>query len=157
MLLLNHDKRIGLIMSDEFLGTSYHQIDSKNRIRIPSRFKLEGQELVFALGRNNRILIYSQKGFKELSEKVRAVSRLSDSRQEKAVSLFFGTSVKMEGDAQGRIILPATYMKYAKITGDIVLCGVNDHIELWAKEVHEGFFGEITPELIDEMLTSLNI
>lgn len=140
----------------EFTGTYEHQIDSKNRIRFPSKFKLDGLELVFTLGQDNRIFVYPKSEFDIIADNIRSKVKLTDKEGQKAQTFYFSTSVTLEGDAQGRMILPPLHKKYAHIDKDIVFCGVNNRIEIWSKEAHDKYF-ESCIENFDSIFEKLGI
>ncbi len=124
----------------ELTGTFEHQIDSKNRIRIPNKLKGDNEPLYFTLGTLNRIFVYTESEFNAISEKINATAKLTDAQAQKAVTFFFSTTEKLEGDAQGRMILPPLHKKYAKIDRDVVICGAGNRIEIWSKDNYEKYF-----------------
>ena len=44
----------------------------------------------------------------------------------------FGGAAEVELDRQGRVVLPAYLREYAALTGDVVILGARDHVEIWA-------------------------
>ena len=44
---------------------------------------------------------------------------------------FFASTVDDELDKQGRVGIPAALMEHAKLERDVVVAGVNDHLEIW--------------------------
>jgi MraZ protein len=44
---------------------------------------------------------------------------------------FFAGASEAEPDKQGRVMLPATLAKNAEIGREVVVAGVNDHLEIW--------------------------
>lgn len=123
-------------------GEYSHQMDTKNRIRIPNKLKGEERKLFFAKGPNNRIYVYYEESFRELVRKMEENTKLSDDRQRKAVSIFLKSAFSVEGDGQGRMILPTKLKEYAKIDKELVICGAGDHIDIWAKEVYDEYFAD---------------
>lgn len=140
----------------EFTGTFEHQIDSKNRIRIPNKLKGDEEGLYFTLGTLNRIFVYTKSEFDAISEKVRSSVKLTDKEGQKAQTFFFSTSVYLEGDAQGRMILPALHKKFAKIDKDVVFCGACNRIEIWSKESYDEYFDNCI-ENFDSIFEKLGI
>jgi MraZ protein len=53
--------------------------------------------------------------------------------------LFLGSVAKVKLDRQGRLAVPAHLREYAGIDREAVLLGVEDHLELWSKEVWRDF------------------
>ena len=45
--------------------------------------------------------------------------------------LFFGHAAEVELDKAGRFLLPENLRGYAGLTRDVMITGVDDHIEIW--------------------------
>lgn len=123
-------------------GEYSHQMDTKNRIRIPNKLKGDEKKLFFAKGPNNRIYVYNEAAFEGLIKKIEENTKLSDADQRKAVSIFLKSAFPVEGDGQGRMILPLRLKEYAKIDKDLMICGAGDHVDIWAKEVYDEYFAD---------------
>ena len=52
---------------------------------------------------------------------------------------------QVEPDSQGRIRIPERLLKFAGVKQDVVLLGVNDHVELWDVARWEAFLSEHGP------------
>ena len=120
-----------------FKGVFEHQLDDKNRLRIPSRFRKEltgehGEKTYsFFRGMNNCICVMADEDLDD------TISELADegiSESNPASALFFGSIFSAEEDAQGRVVLPATLKKMAGITKDIVTLGRGKRLEIWSAE-----------------------
>lgn len=121
-------------------GEYAHQLDAKNRIRIPNKLKGETGKLIFSKGPDKRIFVYTEEAFLELGKKISENTKLSDDRQRKALSVFYKSAFPVEADGQGRMILPTVLKDFAKIDRDLVICGAGNHIELWSKEVYDEYY-----------------
>ncbi|MCX5715761.1 MAG: cell division/cell wall cluster transcriptional repressor MraZ, partial [Candidatus Omnitrophica bacterium] len=71
--------------------------------------------------------------------------------------LFFSGTSELEIDKQGRILIPKYLKDYAGIKRDLVVIGVSNRIEIWAKEtwqeyykIQQGSFEEISEKLITD-------
>ena len=54
--------------------------------------------------------------------------------------LYFSGAVEVVADKQGRILLP-TYLKdFAGIKKDVVIIGVSNRVEIWAKDQWQEFY-----------------
>lgn len=123
------------------VGEYEHQMDTKNRIRIPS--KLAGEEKGFYLTRGIDtpcILAYYDEAFATLTNKILSQTMLCDSESSMANRIFAKNAIWLDCDAQGRMILPPKFKAYAKIDRDIVICGAGDHIEIWARDEYDRFY-----------------
>ena len=47
---------------------------------------------------------------------------------------FLAGAIDAELDKQGRILLPATLLKHARIEKDAVIAGVGNRVEIWNKD-----------------------
>ena len=137
-------------------GEYSHQMDTKNRIRIPNKLKGEEKALFFAKGPNSCIYVYYEEAFQELCRKIEENNKLTDERQRKAVRIFEKSAFHIEGDGQGRMVLPGLLKEHAKIDRELVICGAGTHIEIWAKEVYDKYF-EGEEENFDDMFNILGI
>lgn len=117
------------------IGTYRHSIDSKKRMRIPSKFKNElGNNCIITKGTGTNLMIFSGDGFQNLYEKMTNVS-IFDEEAQKPVRKFLSSAFEAEEDGQGRILLPKELALYAGITKNIVFVGVGSRVEIWAEEI----------------------
>ena len=123
-----------------FTGFYDHQLDTKNRIRIPSKLKGEEKGFYFAKGADRCIFVYTKAGFDELVEQMHSNVNQINGDIRKAIRLLNKSFVWLEGDAQGRMILPPYLKEYARIEQDIVICGADKRIEIWSKAVYDEYY-----------------
>ena len=121
------------------LGEYHHQLDERNRIRIPAKFRTElGSNYIIMKGTDNCLFVYSSAEMQNLlNEKLKAVP-LSDVKAQKSIRMLFSSGFEVEEDAQGRFVLPQNLREFANITKDVVSIGVGNRIELW----DEGTWGD---------------
>ncbi len=123
-----------------FRGSSYHTIDDKGRINIPSRFR----ELIRNNGGNGLVLsgpgldeqglvAYPYKNWEMVEDKILRMAEKSPSMR-RFRRIFIGESAECSLDKQGRILIPQSLRDYAGLEKDIVLVGVLDHFEIWSLE-----------------------
>lgn len=117
------------------IGTYRHSIDSKKRMRIPSKFKNElGNNCIITKGTGTNLMVFSGEGFQNLYEKLSNVS-IFDEEAQKPVRNFLSSAFEAEEDGQGRILLPKELALYAEITKNLVFVGVGNRVEIWAEEI----------------------
>ena len=56
--------------------------------------------------------------------------------------LFYGQAQYVELDRQGRIRIPTELAKLASLQNEVVLVGVQDHLEIWALEHWQTYVAE---------------
>ena len=140
-----------------FKGVFEHQLDDKNRLRIPSKFKKElvgenGEKTYsFFRGMNRCICVMADD---ELDDTISAISEEGISEATQASALFFGSIFSAEEDAQGRVVLPAPLKRMAGITKDVVTLGRGKRLEIWAAERYYEYLEGVD---YDEQLKKLGI
>ena len=120
-----------------FTGMFEHQLDDKNRLRIPSKFKKElaGEDgkkpYSFFRGKNNCICVMADE---ELNETLSSLASEGLSESSKITRAIFSSVSQAEEDAQGRVVLPLSLRKMAGIQKDVITLGRGKRLEIWAAE-----------------------
>ena len=120
-----------------FKGMFEHQLDDKNRLRIPSKFKKEltgengEKSYSFFRGMNRCICVMSDD---DLDDTIASISEEAISESNQASEMFFSSIFSAEEDAQGRVVLPTMLKRMAGIQKDIVTIGRGKRLEIWAAE-----------------------
>lgn len=118
-----------------FRGSSSHTIDPKGRIIIPTRFrdaiKVGGGDGVMVSNMDRALYVYTFKGWGVIEKKILAAK---SEHMRRFKRFFLGNACECNCDKQGRILIPPSLRDYADLEKDIVLVGVVDHFEIWAKD-----------------------
>lgn len=118
-------------------GEYDHQVDAKNRIRIPSRFKADiGSDYIFMKGPSGCISVYSSAVFNKRFGKLQEVS-FFDVEGQKALAEVFANCFPACEDGQGRVVIPEKLREYAGIDKDVVSIGMGDHVDIYSKAERE--------------------
>ena len=112
-------------------GTYEHQLDDKNRIRIPAKFlsvfekEYDTEPLYYIIYNPGRIAIMPES---VLDSKISVLENLLPVHEEEmdALSKILGTAEEVNKDGQGRTIIPKTLRKAAGIEKDVVTVGMGD-------------------------------
>ncbi|MBQ8405958.1 MAG: hypothetical protein IJX09_04830 [Clostridia bacterium] len=140
-----------------FKGMFEHQLDDKNRIRIPSKFKKEltgengDRSYSFFRGMNNCICVMADD---ELDDLIAGLSEEAISESNQASAMFFSSIFSAEEDAQGRVVLPAMLKRIAGIKKDIITVGRGKRLEIWSAE---NYYDYISGANYDAELKKLGI
>ena len=135
-----------------FTGTYEHSIDAKNRLAIPAEMRVMVQEkpskgkaqpvsLFVTPAEDRALFIYTVAGFEQRSAAL--IDSDADPNQLLVYErVFFSMARRIEMDSAGRIRLPENLLRRAQMGSEVVLLGVNDHIEVrdredWSKYVDE--------------------
>ena len=118
-----------------FRSSSFHTIDPKGRIIIPARFRA-----IIAAGGKKGVMISNMDGslyaytFNEWMRIEKKILSAKSRHMRQFKRFFLGNACECTCDKQDRILIPQTLREYADITKEIVIVGVLDHFEIWAKE-----------------------
>lgn len=126
-----------------FTGEYTHTLDNKRRISVPSAFRDElGDEAVLTRGLDNCIFIFPEDSWQEIAEKLADLSfGDADSRGLNRFLLSGAREVSL--DASGRILIPEFLAEFADLDEEAVFAGVNQRIELWAKDRWEDYTQDV--------------
>ena len=134
-------------------GKNYsHQLDAKNRMRIPAKLREElGSNYSITVGSGGCLYVYSAEQMAEV-KKTLAKSNKYKEKQLKAARCILYNTWEAEEDKQGRILLPENLRKYAKIEKNIIVFKGPNCVEIWSEEVWNEYFNDVNfEELADAM------
>jgi MraZ protein len=118
-----------------FRGTSFHTIDSKGRVIIPSRFRdiiRNGESDGVVISRmDGTLYAYTLEEWKKTENKILSLAEKSEYMR-RFRRIFIGGAFECFCDKQDRILVPPALRQYAKLEKDIVLVGALDHFEIWS-------------------------
>ena len=143
-------------MNINCVGTYNHQSDAKNRIRLPNKLKGDARELYFTKGTNHCLFVFFEEGYKNILDTLNEQVKMGDPEGSKAMRMFVKSCAVLEGDTQGRMILPNNLKDFARIQKDVVICGAISHIEIWAKEEYDKYYANEDEEY-DALFSKLGI
>ncbi len=118
-----------------FYGEYNHNLDTKGRLILPSRFRDVAREnsidkFFVTRGLEKCIFMFSEYEWKIQEQKFKGLSfTKEDSRTFNR--MFFSGAVDVVPDKQGRFVVPQYLKDFAGITAKTVLIGVSNRIEIW--------------------------
>ena len=120
-----------------FRGSSFHTMDSKGRIIIPSRLrdviKADGSYGVMLSRMDGALIAYTYDEWRKIENRILTLAEKSESMR-RFRRVFIGGSFECPCDKQDRILIPQNLREYAEFEKDIVLVGVLDHFEIWSRD-----------------------
>lgn len=143
-----------------FLGEYQHNLDSKNRLIIPAKFRDDiGSNCIITLGLDGCMFLFSNEEWRKLAEKL---SELSLARKKARLfsRFFFSNASDIEIDKQGRVQIPLRLAKKLKFSKEVIIVGVANRLELWAKERWDSFYddeGETSYEQLAELIADMGL
>lgn len=130
-------------------GTFVRSVDEKLRVAIPKRMRValqcpEGGGLYVTPGTDDSLALYTEEAFANLAQRL---ARVSPTRQDVRafIRLFFSRVQRVEVDKQGRVRIPQDLAELARLEKEVVLLGVQDHLEVWAAERWAAYLAEKQP------------
>ncbi|MBI4707004.1 MAG: division/cell wall cluster transcriptional repressor MraZ [Candidatus Omnitrophica bacterium] len=144
-----------------FYGEYAHSVDRKGRLIFPAKFRDTAkahfiEKFFVTRGLDKCLFVFSEEEWRSQETKFKSLSFTK--QQARAFNRFlFSGAVEIIPDKQGRILLPQYLKEYAGIKKDVVLVGVSNRIEIWAKDKWNEFysssqqsFEEIAEKLVQE-------
>ena len=143
-----------------FYGEYFHSIDRKGRLILPSRFRDAAkanfvEKFFVTRGLDKCLFMFSEEEWRSQETKFKSIS-FTKSQARIFNRLYFSGAVEAAADKQGRILLPQYLKDFADIKKDVVIVGVSNRIEIWAKDKWQEFYGnsrqsfeEIAEKLMD--------
>lgn len=132
-----------------------HQLDAKNRMRIPAKFREElGDGYYITVGTGGCLYVYDKEKMAEVTDELRKVSAYRESQLKAARFILYNTW-EAEEDKQGRILLPENLRKYAAITKNVVIFKGPTCVEIWGEERWNEYFNDVEFGDLADALDSL--
>ena len=141
-----------------FYGEYLHSIDRKGRLILPAKFREVAksnfiERFFVTRGLDKCLFMFSEEEWRTQEAKFKSISF---TKQQARIfnRLYFSGAVEIIADRQGRILLPQYIKDFAQIKRDVVIVGVSNRIEIWAKDKWEEFYKSSQPsfEEISEKL-----
>ncbi|MBU1932031.1 division/cell wall cluster transcriptional repressor MraZ [Patescibacteria group bacterium] len=143
-----------------FYGEYLHSIDRKGRIILPAKFRESAkahfiEKFFVTRGLDKCLFMFSEEEWRSQESKFKAIS-FTKQQARTFNRLYFSGAVEVIVDRQGRILLPQYLKDFAQIKKDVMIVGVSNRIEIWAKDKWQEFYGnsrqsfeEIAEKLMD--------
>lgn len=138
-------------------GKNYsHQLDAKNRMRIPAKLREElGEGYCITVGSGGCLYVYDKEQMAEVKKTLNNINSFRE-KQLKAARFILYNTWEAEEDKQGRILLPENLRKYAKIEKNVIVFKGPNCIEIWSEEVWNEYFNDVNFEDLADAIDILN-
>lgn len=124
------------------IGEYHHNLDEKNRLIIPSKFREElGEKFIVTRGLDDCLFVYSLDNWEKIISKLKNLPFTKKDVRTFMRFLLSAASI-CEFDKQGRINLVNSLISYAKIQKECVIIGVDDRLEIWAQSEFDKLLSE---------------
>jgi MraZ protein len=143
-----------------FYGEFAHSIDRKGRLILPAKFREVAknqfvEKFFVTRGLDKCLFMFSEEEWRSQENKFKTMS-FTKQQSRTFNRLLFSGAVEVSFDKQGRILLPQYLKDFAAIKRDVMIVGVSNRIEIWAKDTWNDFytntrqsFEEIAEKLMD--------
>ncbi len=127
-----------------FYGEYDHTIDRKGRVIIPAKFRQALKEhdvktLFVTRGLDGCLFVFSESEWRVAESRFKQVP-FTKGEGRKFNRLFFSGASEVGIDGLGRLLVPRALKEFAQIQQDVVIVGVSNRIEIWAKEKWQAFY-----------------
>ncbi len=132
----------------QFLGNIEAKVDAKGRVFIPVNFRkilAEGGEERLVLRKDvyqDCLVLYPESVWMETQEQLRSRLNPWNRMEQNIFRQFVSDAELLVPDGNGRILLPKRYLKMAAIETEVRFIGMDNTIEIWAREKAEKPFME---------------
>jgi MraZ protein len=143
-----------------FYGEYLHSIDRKGRIILPAKFREVSksnfiEKFFVTRGLDKCLFMFSEEEWRSQEQKFKTIS-FTKQQARTFNRLYFSGAVEIIPDRQGRILIPQYLKDFAEIKRDVMIVGISNRIEIWAKDKWQEFYGssrqsfeEIAEKLMD--------
>jgi len=133
-----------------FFGRYEHSLDAKGRLILPSKFRHAFEKGGYLSQFNDRCLaLWTPEDFEKQMAIMETNQQLSTEKRNLA-RLWAAGSQEVEIDKQGRMAIPAYLRDYARLTGDVLVHGAIDKVEIWDPQQWEQKVAPAEAQLTDE-------
>lgn len=121
-----------------FRGSAPAKIDDKGRLKVPTAFRRHlderyNREVFVTSVLGDSVMVYPLQVWEEFEERLAALPATDRTKRKflERVS-YYGQQGKI--DAQGRVVLPPILRDSAGMSGEVVVSGRLDHLEVWNRQ-----------------------
>ena len=127
-----------------FYGEYEHTIDRKGRLIIPAKCRqaLEDHDvkrLFLTRGLDGCLFLFPESEWRLAENRFKQIP-FTKAEGRKFNRLFFSGAAEVIVDGLGRMLVPKTLKDFAEIKEDVVIVGVSNRMEVWAKEKWKAFY-----------------
>lgn len=124
------------------MGEFHHNIDEKNRLTLPAKFREElGENFIVTRGLEECLFVYPINEWDKITQKLNNLPfTKKDARS--FMRFFLSGATAAEFDKQGRINITSPLISYAEIKKECVIIGVGDRLEIWSSEKWNSFYND---------------
>lgn len=126
-----------------YYGEAQTVLDDKGRITLPARFRqtmsvLKHSDWYMTRGFDRCIFLFPHEEWTKIRGQIGRFASMDPAALDFR-RMLFGSVTETGVDRQGRMPVAANLRKHANLQKDVVVIGVEDHLEIWSKEAWDAF------------------
>ena len=119
------------------------KLDAKGRMVLPAKIKsglpeASSEELMLRKGFEPSLILYPMVEYRRLFSKIGGLSDFNPEHRRLKRSFFSGIT-QVDIDGNGRINIPAVYLKYARLDKEAIVIGMGTSVEIWNPELYDQY------------------
>ena len=127
-----------------FYGEYEHTIDRKGRLIVPAKFRQALKEhdvksLFLTRGLDGCLFLFPESEWRIAESRFKQIP-FTKGEGRKFNRLFFSGAAEVTIDGLGRLLIPRSLKEFAQIKEDVVIVGVSNRMEVWAKGKWHAFY-----------------
>ncbi|WP_055079311.1 division/cell wall cluster transcriptional repressor MraZ [Lagierella massiliensis] len=142
-----------------FIGEYQHNLDTKGRITMPSKFREElGNTFYITKGMDGCLFVFPEEEWIEMDKKIKGL-RLSRKDARGIARLFYAGAIDVSLDKMGRVLLPGNLREYASLNKEAIVIGVSSRVEIWDKDRWQSYNDDedFNYDMLTESMADLDI
>ena len=117
------------------IGQYTTNLSPKRRIAIPKKIREKfGRKMIVAKWYEGCLVLIGENNWKALLNKLTGEPSIITAPVRDTDRFVLGSAFELDPDDQGRVILPASLVQYAKLSKKVVFVGLGDRAEIWDQD-----------------------
>lgn len=138
-----------------FIGTHYHNLESKGRLAIPAPFRKELQSGgILTRGLDGCLFLFPASYWNTLSEKL-ALLPLTNQKARNFTRLLVQSAATLDLDSQGRTLISEKLRQTINLKKHTVIAGALTRVEIWDQDTYHQHI-DVIEKQSDEIENSLS-
>lgn len=127
-----------------FYGEYEHTVDRKGRVIVPAKFRQALKEhqvetLFLTRGLDGCLFLFPESEWRTAENRFKQIP-FTKAEGRRFNRLFFSGASEVTVDRLGRLLIAKALKEFAEIKEDVVIVGVSNRIEIWAKGKWRAFY-----------------
>jgi len=129
-----------------FIGKYYFKLEGKGRISLPKEFRQTATDWIVTRGMDGCLFIIPEDQFVTDYQKI--INRTFTKKDHRDLGRLLANEAKsVSADNNGRVSIPGHLIEFAKLTGELVIVGSFNRIEVWDRERYHSYLDNLEPQM----------